>query len=67
MSIVLCLRVKCCVNSCLPVVLKVKKVKPFVYLADMKARPSIRPAYSAPLVLNLQHYHWYAATHSPSP
>ena len=43
---------------------------PRVFLAmarDMKARPSIRPAYSAPLVLNLQHYHWYAATHSPSP
>jgi len=26
----------------------------------------MRPAYSAPLVLNLQHYHWYSATHSPS-
>jgi len=28
---------------------------------------SERAAYSAPLVRNPQHYHWYAATYSPSP
>jgi len=28
---------------------------------------SMTPAYSTPLVLNPQHCHWYAATHSPSP
>jgi len=45
----------------LPQVVKVKQ------FTSLKRLESLGPAYSAPLVLNLQHYHWYAATHSPTP
>ena len=45
----------------------VESIKPFSFIEwTIKVNPMFCPDYSALLVPKTQHYHWYAAAHSPS-